>query len=63
MSPLYEYNCHECEECFERICLFKERDTQKCHKCGADLELQVSVPGYFRPGLFGKGGHGPTDKG
>jgi hypothetical protein len=44
--------------------LFKERDTQKCHKCGADLELQVSVPGWFRPGRFGKaGGLGPINEG
>ncbi len=54
--PLYEFRCSECESTTEVYVPAHEVPTRYCERCGRELRLLVSRPGWFRPGLYGKAG-------
>jgi len=54
--PVYEYECPECGEHYERRVGIAVRDEQFCRECGNQLALLPSVPAWFPPGKYGKGG-------
>ncbi len=42
--PLYEYQCKQCGNRFEKIQSFSAPDEKECPKCGAEVERLISAP-------------------
>ena len=42
--PLYEYECAECGERFERLQKFSDPPVEKCPKCGGHVSRLLSSP-------------------
>jgi hypothetical protein len=53
---MFEFRCRDCDESAVRYIPFAKVDEQFCDWCGAQLDLQVSVPAPVRVGKYGKGG-------
>jgi putative FmdB family regulatory protein len=49
--PCYAFQCHQCEELFERLLKIADRDTpQECPGCGGgDTHRQVEAPMMMDP--------------
>ncbi|ABF39039.1 type I antifreeze protein [Candidatus Koribacter versatilis Ellin345] len=42
--PLYEYECKQCRERFEKIQKFSDEPEKVCPKCGGEVERLLSAP-------------------
>jgi putative FmdB family regulatory protein len=50
--PTYEFKCAKCEECFEIVCHWDEREEKAvCPKCGS-RDVETVLTGNFKsPGV------------
>ncbi len=42
--PIYEYQCEQCGNRFEKFCRFGDEKTGKCPKCGAENPKRIISP-------------------
>jgi len=60
--PIYEYQCQDCHECFEKLSLSAEEQTQwDCPKCGsARTEKLMSCASFMGGSKSGLCSSSPT---
>jgi len=42
--PLYEYECKQCKQRFEKIQSFSDPEEKVCPKCGGEVERVITAP-------------------
>ena len=61
--PTYEFECKKCKEKITRMFVkIAERNTQKCEKCGGNLNLLISTPHFKVKGFNAANSYGVHEK-
>ncbi|MCG6892212.1 MAG: zinc ribbon domain-containing protein [Desulfobacteraceae bacterium] len=50
--PIYEYECRQCNACFEMLVFSGDDEPRKCPHCGAgDIHRQISCASFIGDGI------------
>lgn len=52
--PIYEYQCQDCQELFERLCVSGDDEPIRCPKCGSvDTKKLLSSGSFMKGSVLG----------